>query len=310
MVKFKDDPALGKTVSKTTAWCFGHEPVKDMWALRFAAGGHKFSQLCAFKFESALPNAEYPTFSIAFVAKLRSKIYHLSRNSSQWYIFKKISPTRADVLTKEQLFANYGFDLDKFFDSDLFASMVSKFKALIKKGLSVEVPKFKKTLKSVVDQREVERFANSIAESYPMMEDKKVNDKYYSLYLNPDIKEAEDKDLDAKIEEEFEKKGIYADIKADVVEDEEEEKKLDEDDQKSEEQHDYEATCTEFAKQVIPVLMADKGLKALADADGNNENAIAWVICSLAQMLKEEAKDADLKSLGTKVAEACMKVML
>ena len=108
--------------------------------------------------------------------------------------------------------------------------MVSKFKALIKNGLSVEIPKFKKTLKSVVDQREVERFANSIAESYPMMEDKKVNDKYYSLYLNPDIKEDEDKDLDAKIEEEFEKKGIYADIKADVVEDEEEEKKLDEDD--------------------------------------------------------------------------------
>lgn len=56
--------------------------------------------------------------------------------------------------------------------------------------------------------------------------------------------------------------------------------------------------------------MASKQLKALAAADGNNENAIAWVVCSLAEHLKSAAKDVDLKKLGEKVSDACKEVML
>jgi len=42
MIKFAKDENLGPTVSSVKCWCFGVEPV-DMWQLRFAAGGNKFS---------------------------------------------------------------------------------------------------------------------------------------------------------------------------------------------------------------------------------------------------------------------------
>jgi len=55
------------------------------------------------------------------VSKLRSKIYRkATANPSQWFIFRKINPIRVDVLDKKALLVNYGFDIDKFFDSDLF----------------------------------------------------------------------------------------------------------------------------------------------------------------------------------------------
>ena len=233
MTKFKTDENLGKTVDKVTAWCFGVEPIESMWQLRFAGGGHKFSQLCAFKFHSVLPNHDNPDFSIAFVAKLRSHIYHRQdKNPSQWYIFKKISPTQTDVLGKKELFANYGFDIDKFFDSDMFKATVAKFKQMIQKGLTTEIKTFiEKNPKENV--KEIERFKNSIAEGMTKLDSHTVNDKYYKLFVGSygdktytdkinsymPKDEAEDVDieneaeLDKKIDEEFEKKGIYSDVK-------------------------------------------------------------------------------------------------
>lgn len=183
----------------------------------------------------------------------------------------------------------------------MFNAMLARFKGYIKHGLEVEVPKFRSTLAEVSEQREADRFAGSIAEGLNLLGSTAVNDKYYKLLLNPDLKE-DDSELDRKIEDEFEKKGIYVDLQDDELTKEE--------DSKSDEQYDYEATCNEFAKHVIPVLMSDSGLKALAAADGNNENAIAWVICSLAEHLKSTAKDVELKKLGENVSEACKEAML
>ena len=87
--------------------------------------------------------------------------------------------------------------------------MVEKFKGFVKKGLDVEIPKFVKTLESQDDKNEAERFTKSIAEALPLIGTKRVNNVYYKLLLNPDLEEA---DVDVKIEEEFKKKGIYADL--------------------------------------------------------------------------------------------------
>lgn len=52
---------------------------------------------------------------------MRSKIYHnAANNPSQWYLFKRISDRELHCLTKEQLLMQYGFNVDKFFDSDYF----------------------------------------------------------------------------------------------------------------------------------------------------------------------------------------------
>lgn len=201
MVRFKTDPSLGPTVSEYKCWTFGYQPIESMFQLSFAAGGNKFSQLCSFKFTSAMPNAEFPTFSIAFVAKLRSKIYRqATRNPSQWYIFKKISFNRTDVLTKQQLLINYGFDIDKFFDSDVFKVTMSKIKSYIKNGLENDVPRFKATLKTQQEKFEADKYADSIAEALKLIDRKTVNDTYYSLRRNLDLKDSEQSDDVEKFE--------------------------------------------------------------------------------------------------------------
>ena len=220
MISFKNDESLGKTVDKMSAMCFGFEPIQSLWDLRIAGGGHKYSQLCAFKFHSAMPNHAYPTFSIAFVAKLRSKIYHqATANPSQWYIFKKISPVQVDVLGPDELMVNYGFDIKKFFESDLFQRTLAKFKQLIEKGLNVEVPAFIEKLKKTsspedltAQLKDVERFSNAIREALPLISRTVVNTKYYKLNIGLLRDEKEEVDLDSKIENKLSEDGIYSDI--------------------------------------------------------------------------------------------------
>ena len=198
MINFKTDENLGKTVDRMTAMCFGYEPIHDMFEMRIYGGGHKFSRLCAFKFHSALKNHNCPSFSIAFVVKLRSKTFHhkdandkstYTTDPSQWFIFKNISPTQVDVLGKNELFANYGFDIDKFFKSDMFIKSVEQFKKLIDKGLEKEVPAFIEKLKAGTadgdssDIKEVNRFADAIRSSIQNLSKPVVNDKYYRLHV-------------------------------------------------------------------------------------------------------------------------------
>lgn len=217
MIKFRDDENLGKVIDRMSAMCFGYEPIQSMWDLRIAGGGHKFSQLCAFKFHSKMPNQEFPIFSVAFVAKLRSKIYRQQTNNpSQWYIFKRISPTQVDVLGPDELFVNYGFDIKKFFESDVFSGTVAKFKQLIEKGLKVEVPAFIEKVNSSPEGvdvnaqlKDIDRFTSSIREALPLLSRHVVNTKYYKLDIGLLRDAKEDNELDAKIEKELDEKGIY-----------------------------------------------------------------------------------------------------
>lgn len=183
MVKFKDDEFLGKTVKSTRLYCsIGVEPIKNIFQLRYAGGGNKFSSLCGFMFDTAAEGAEFPRFMISFVCKLRSKIYRQQQhNPSQWFIFRRINKNRVDVLDKKALLVNYGFDIDKFFDSDLFKTSIPKFEKCLKKGLK-DAETFAKGQKEDAIQKECGRYIKSISESLPvMMQSKRVNDKYFQL---------------------------------------------------------------------------------------------------------------------------------
>lgn len=181
MTKFKTDDFLGKAVKNTRMFCsIGLEPIKDMFQLRFAAGGNKFSQLCGFIFDSANESIDYPRFAIAFVCKLRSKIYRQQNtNPSMWYIFKKISKERVDVLDEKQLLVNYGFDIKKFFQSDMFKAAIPAFEKTLKKGLA-DCESFAAKLEGT-EAKEATKFINAIKESMPLLKSTRVNDKYYKL---------------------------------------------------------------------------------------------------------------------------------
>ena len=212
MVKFKDDEFLGKTVKSSRIYCsIGVEPIKSLEQLRYAGGGNKFSSLCGFMFDSANEGTEFPRFMISFVCKLRSKIYRQQKtNPSQWFIFRRINHNRVDVLDKKALAVNYGFDIDKFFDSDLFKACLPKFEKFLKKGLA-DAKVFAQSAQGEKNKNEVERYIRAIDEAIPLMLNSKVlNDKYYQLN---DLT-ALDKAVSAGVSDEVKKKALDAKIAA------------------------------------------------------------------------------------------------
>lgn len=139
MTSFENDPDLGKNISSKQLFCFGAEPLRGVEELAFAAGAEKFSALCGFRFVSAAPS-QYPVFYVAFNTKLRSKKFSQNVKPPSWRVVKEISKRELHVLDKQSVLAQYGFDVDKFFQSDLFAQSVQKFQASVKRGLDQFIP--------------------------------------------------------------------------------------------------------------------------------------------------------------------------
>ena len=210
MVKFSDDESLGKVVSKKQMFCsIGVEPLKKVTDLAFAAGARKFSCLCGIDFTTADENAQYKNFTIAFVSKIRSKIYRRANaNPSQWFIFRKINPVRIDVLDKKALLVNYGFDIDKFFDSDLFAKALPQFEKYIKAGLS-DAEQFKKKIekKDVAQAKEIQRYVDAINEALPLLKSTRCNDKYWKL-IDYDVRTEGENQVNEEIDKDVPKKWI------------------------------------------------------------------------------------------------------
>lgn len=196
MTNFIADAELGQVVEKKQLFSFGAAPLTNLKALVFAAGGHKFSALCGFNFTTKA-DVEFKRFTVAFVCKIRSKFYHnATNNPSQWYIFKQISPKELHCLTKEQLLMQYGFNIDKFFDSDYFQKSITTFKSLIKKGISQYVPQYVsqhgEELASaaltcadsgthILVKDAVKRYVNAIEESLAYLNSAQCNNKFYKL---------------------------------------------------------------------------------------------------------------------------------
>lgn len=200
MINFKTDENLGQVVEKPRLFSFGATPIKKLSEIIFAAGGNKLSQLCGFRFISKNKNIEYKEFYISFVCKIRSRIFRAAKeNPSQWFIFKKISNTEFDCLDKELLFLQYGFDINKFFNSDYFNKALPKFISAIENGLKNYIPVFVKahseekakgnlfsfdgqsqeqTIKSAVP-----RYATAIKDSLKYISNTKFNNKFYKLKL-------------------------------------------------------------------------------------------------------------------------------
>lgn len=202
--KFDDDESLGQVVANKQPFCNisaklfqnvgslaqkqsaeqnDKQLAQSVEALAYAAGVRMFSQLCGFVFWTKDPNTKYKRFMISFVSKTKSRIYRQAiRNPTCWYIFRPINNMRWDVLDKKACLINYGFDVDKFFESDLFEKSLPIFESQITKGLT-SAETFKDMLIKQNSQyvNDVVKYINAIKEALPLMSSRQCNDKYWKL---------------------------------------------------------------------------------------------------------------------------------
>ena len=101
----------------------------------------------------------------------------------------------------------YGFNVDKFFDSDYFQKGIATFKSLIKKGIDQYVPQYVAQHGDEVDSSALtsmdsgtrvpvkdaaKRYVNAIKESLAYIDDKMCNNKFYKLINYDTYVEGED----------------------------------------------------------------------------------------------------------------------
>lgn len=190
MINFSEEFKDIVDVSKVQCFCFGFKDEISPKKLTFAGGGSKFSRLCGFKFYSKVnPKYKNGEFMIVFCAKLRSKIYHqANQNPSQWFAFLKTEKQTIEVLDKRFCMLAFDFDVDKFFDTDIFAHAVKRFDSHIKNGLAKANQMIsnlnKEEAEGHTEYEYLPRYVKAISEALPLIGNPKFNDKKYTLTMN------------------------------------------------------------------------------------------------------------------------------
>ena len=176
-VVFSKEDTLGGVVSDRALVCnLGVQPILNFErTLQYSCGFDKLGFLCGFKFTSSKPVSN-KTFFVVFVPKLKSSIMRQQRRgSSSWYVWEYIDPTSVNVLSQTLAMAKYGFDIDKFFQSDLFKRALPQFQKAIDTCLSGEVAAHISKLRTSDDpddhaeMRDLERYVKSIVDSLPTL---------------------------------------------------------------------------------------------------------------------------------------------
>lgn len=189
MVKFDTDENLGKTIAKRQLFSkVGVKPITDLKTLHLAAGRSKMSKLCGFRFTSANKNNDYKEFEVAFVCKTRSKINHQQKKHiarqwtipSRWFVFKIKDDTHWDVMASDVCMGNYGFDIDEFFESDLFKRSVKRFQQTVKSGIK-QLQEFAETIEDKTERQLALDDVRAIELSIPLIAKTEYENKNYSL---------------------------------------------------------------------------------------------------------------------------------
>lgn len=176
-VVFSKEDTLGGVVSERALVCnLGVQPILNFEkTLQYSCGFDKLGFLCGFKFTSSKPVSN-KTFFVVFVPKLKSSIMRQQRRgSSSWYVWEYIDSTSVNVLSQALAMTKYGFDIDKFFQSDLFKRALPQFQKAVDACLSGEVAEHLQTLRASGNPddhtrlKELERYVKSIVDSLPTL---------------------------------------------------------------------------------------------------------------------------------------------
>lgn len=196
MTSFDRNKNLGGAVSSWTTFSeIGNKPITDKKQLTIAGGRHKMSRLCGFIF-TAKDGKEQ--FAMTYICKLRSKINHQQKKQvrnqwtipSRWFFLTRTGSNQLNVISKQKAMSEFNFNVDAFFDSDLFKNEVPKLQKTVKSGLP-QARKFAEALNQDEERKLAIEEINAIKLSIPLMLDHRFEDKNYPL-INYEIKETED----------------------------------------------------------------------------------------------------------------------
>lgn len=169
-VKFSEEVALGGVVSEKKLLCtLGVKPIQNLEKeLQYSCGFDKLGFLCGFKFVSSFAGSIGKKFFVVFVPKLKSHIMRQqARGRSSWYIWEWLSSTEVNVLSKDAALKKFGFDVDLFFNSDLFKASVPRFLKTVKQSLAQDVPqKIKMAEEAGANPLEFKRYIRAIEDSF------------------------------------------------------------------------------------------------------------------------------------------------
>ena len=137
-------------------------PIADAYKVTRDVCGHKFSTICGFTFKSNLDapyfilhpelklslskgindTAFHPTFQVVYVPKSRSTHARNDKALSGWYLWQHLAVDNKQIMSNRDLFAYYGFDVSKFFQSDVFKKYLPMFKKQVQAAYDTTVKEF------------------------------------------------------------------------------------------------------------------------------------------------------------------------
>ena len=181
-VKFSEEASLGGVVSKKDLICtLGIEPIKNLEKeLQFSCGFDKLGFLCGFKFESSFQGSVGKKFFVVFVPKLKSHIMRQqARGRSSWYIWEWLSSTEVNVLSKAAALKKFGFDIDLFFNSNVFKASIPRFVKVVKAALAWDVPqKIKSAEEAGQNPLQFKRYVRAIEDSLQTLDASKASSSF------------------------------------------------------------------------------------------------------------------------------------
>ena len=139
MSSFNEDFKDIVDVGQKEVNCFGGEgPVEDFETIKNYGGFYRGKYLCYIKFVSKV-NPVNKNFCLALEAKANSSRFRAkTANQSKWFlVFRDVENKYDDLQILDREYANlvFGFDVDKFFETDYFKSCVEIFKKTISKAI-------------------------------------------------------------------------------------------------------------------------------------------------------------------------------
>lgn len=128
----------------------------------------KLGYTCGFYFKSASESQAFKNFFIVYAPKIKGALMRQrERGYSCWIAWKYVDSANVQILSKRDVELNYGFDLDKFYDSDWFEKSARQMRVLVMKHLNEVIkPYIEKELSSDSSlKREALMYAKAIEEA-------------------------------------------------------------------------------------------------------------------------------------------------